>query len=297
MKGKLRMITAMLIFGSIGIFVKNINLSSLEIAFLRALMGSLFLIGTGFILRQEVSSKFIRKNLLLLILSGGAIGLNWLCLFEAYKYTTVSIATFSYYFVSIFVLILSPIILKEKLTTTKVVCILGAMLGLFLILNGNGSTTTGYDNHVKGIIYGLFGAALYAGVILMNKFLKDLSGYETTLIQLIVAALVLLPRILYQGSLKLTNIDMRSWIFILILGLVHTGFAYLLYFSAIKELKGQSIAILSYIDPIFAVVFSTLFLGETMTFTQAIGGILILGSTFLSERGQDSKEDLVQGEI
>lgn len=294
MKAKLKMIAAMLIFGSIGVFVKNINLSSLEIAFLRAFIGSLFLISAGFLLKQKVSIKSIKENILLLLLSGGAIGLNWLCLFEAYNYTTVSIATFSYYFVSIFVLILSPIVLKEKLTTKKVICIIVAMLGLFLILRGDGNSTNTSYNHLKGITYGLLGAALYAGVIMMNKFIKDLSGFETTLIQLMVAALVLFPRILYQGSIELTKIDMKSWLLILLLGLIHTGFAYMLYFTAIKELEGPSIAILSYIDPISAVAFSTLFLRETMTINQVIGGILILGSTFLSERGQKEHNDLKQ---
>lgn len=72
-------------------------------------------------------------------------------------------------------------------------------------------------------------------------------------------------------------------VFIFIVGILHTGIAYLLYFTSIKKLDGQSIAILSYIDPISAVFISAIFLGETMTLIQIIGGLLILGSTFLGE--------------
>jgi uncharacterized membrane protein len=194
-KGKLEMITAMLIFGSIGVFVRNIDLPSLEIAFLRATIGGLFLICTGFLIKHKISIKAIRGNALLLILSGIALGLNWVCLFQAYKYSTISLATISYYFAPVFIMMLSPTVLKERLTKRKIACIVIAMLGLLLILNmGDTSLNTSY-NHVKGITYGLLGAALYAGVVLMNKFIKDLSGFDTSMIQLNISALVLL----YEG--------------------------------------------------------------------------------------------------
>ena len=120
-KGKLEMIIAMLIFGSIGVFVRNIDLPSLEIAFLRATIGGLFLICTGFLIKHKISLKSIRENAMLLVLSGAALGLNWVCLFQAYKYSTVSLATLSYYFTPLFIMVLSPTVLKEKLTKAKAV--------------------------------------------------------------------------------------------------------------------------------------------------------------------------------
>ncbi len=277
------MISAMLIFGSIGIFVRKIALSSIEIAFLRAIIASLFLGGIGFFLKQNKSTAFIKQNRTLLLLSGAAMGLNWIFLFQAYQYTTISNATLSYYFAPVFVIFLSPIVLKEKLTKKKMVCLVMAMIGLFLVINAESNDINSSYQHVKGILYGISGAALYASIILMNKYIKNLSGFETTLIQLIVSALVLLPVLLYQNSLKIAHISSTAWVLILILGIIHTGCAYLLYFSSIKNLKGQSIAILSYIDPISAVVMASIFLEENITFFQIIGGILILGSTFFSE--------------
>ncbi|MEY7999860.1 DMT family transporter [Clostridium sp. Mt-5] len=283
MNAKLNIIISMLIFGSIGVFVKNINLPSAELAFFRASIGSLFLICVCFIKSEKISFRSIKANLLLLIMSGMALGLNWIFLFQAYKYTTIPNATLSYYFAPIFVILLSPLFLKEKLTIAKISCVIIAMAGLFLILN-TGANTTGSYNHLKGIIYGLLGAVLYASVILMNKFIKNLSGFETTLIQLIMAAMVLLLSIIYKNNLNTAAISHKAWFFIFIVGIIHTGIAYLLYFTSVKELSGQSIAILSYIDPISAVFISSIFLGETMTLIQIAGGILILGSTFLSEK-------------
>lgn len=288
MKSKLKIISAMLIFGSIGIFVKNISLPSIEIAFFRAVIGSLFLLFSGLIMKKKISFKLIKENILLLILSGVALGFNWILLFQAYKYTTISNSTLSYYFAPVFVIILAPIILKEKLTITKILCVITAMVGLFLIVSVGSSSVQGTYNHLLGIMYGLSAAILYASVILMNKFIKNLSGFDSTLIQLTIAALVLLPTMIYQGNLNISNINSTTWLFIFIIGILHTGVAYLLYFSSIKEIKGQSIAILSYIDPISAVIMASLFLGETITFVKIIGGVLILGSTFLSERLDNS---------
>ncbi|OLN32019.1 Transporter, EamA family [Desulfosporosinus metallidurans] len=118
----------------------------------------------------------------------------------------------------------------------------------------------------------------------MNKFIKNLSGFETTLVQLMVSSLVLIPYILMIDPMNFSGVNSHSIIYILILGIFHTGIAYFLYFTAIKELEGQIIAVLSYIDPISAVIIAAVVLGESMIFIQIIGGILILGSTFLSER-------------
>jgi len=278
-KGQLKIIIAMIIFGSIGVFVKRINLTSLEIAFLRALIGSVFLLVAGIIVKQKISWQKIKANIYLLVLSGAAIGFNWIMLFQGYKYTTISNATLAYYFAPVFALVLSPIVLKEKLTTTKIACIPIAIVGLFLVININNSGGGNLYQHTKGIGYALGGAGLYASVVLMNKLIKGLTSFEITLIQLIVATIILLPSILIQGGLNISGMDGIGWFFIIILGVIHTGIGYLLYFTSVSQLRGQSVAMLSYIDPIAAIIISALVFGETMNIIQLLGGILILGST------------------
>lgn len=283
MRARLSIIAAMIVFGSIGIFVRNINLSSLEIALIRAIIGSLFLVMVGVVLRIKISIKDIKANGLLLILSGISMGLNWVALFQGYKYTSISNATLGYYLAPIFVIMLSPIVLKEKITLTEVICAFTAMLGLFLIINADSGNGSGAYNHVLGMTYVILGAILYATVILINKHIKNLSSFETTLLQLMVAATVLLPIVLLQFNISMLNMGTKSWINMLLLGVVHTGIAYLFYFRSIKELKAQSIAILSYIDPVSAVIMAIIFLGEKITIVKVIGGILILGSAYFAE--------------
>lgn len=274
----------MLIWGTIGIFVREINLGSAEIAFLRAVIGSGVLFLLGIFKGEELSGAELKRNLPVLILSGAIIGVNWILLFQGYKYTTISNATLSYYFAPVFIAILSSFVLKERLSTRKIICIFIALIGLFLILQTGKNFNGQSYSHVKGILYGLSGAVLYAIVVILNKYIKGIKAFAVTLIQLFVAGMILLPLVIANNNFSLKLVDAKSWIIILLLGILHTGIAYLLYFSAIKEVEGQSIAILSYIDPIFAVLISSLFLGEPMGSLQMLGGILILGSTYLSER-------------
>lgn len=280
MNAKLRNITAMLIFGTIGLFVKNIELSSSEIALTRGFIGGVTLILATIFLKKKISFEAIKNNLYLLIFSGLAVGLNWIFLFQGYKYTSISNATLSYYFAPVFVTILAPFILKEKLTLSKFLCVLMALVGMFCIVGVDG-INGGSD--LIGIVYGLLAAGFYASVILMNKFLKGVDSIEITVIQLISATITLLPYVLYVEGLGILSVSSVSIPYILILGIVHTGIAYLLYFSSLQGLKGQTIAVLSYIDPVFAIIISAIILKEQLGVLQIIGGVLILGSSFLSE--------------
>lgn len=281
---KLKVIGAMLTFSTIGIFVKNIDLPSSEIAFSRGIIGGIFIILTSCILKKKISLNSIRRNLKILVFSGVVMGLNWMFLFEAYKYTTISIATISYYFAPIFVMIASPILLKETLSLKKVICICLAMIGMLLIVGTNKTSGENIEyNHILGIFYGILAAIFYANVIISNKFIVDISPGDRTVVQLFVGAIILIPYILTTTGFHFSSLHGISLYNLLFLGMFHTGLAYTVYFSAIKNLKGQTLAILSYIDPIFSVIISTLFLKENLRLFQIIGGVLILGSTFVSE--------------
>ena len=288
-KSKMSYISAMLIFGSIGLVSRNIRLSSGQIALARGVIGSIFLLLASKVLKERISWSKVKPNLLLLILSGAGIGFNWILMFEAYKYTSIANATLSYYFAPVFVVLLSPFFLKERLTVIKVGCILAALGGMFLVVGVGGGEGT---NHVIGISYGLAAAILYASVIILNKYLKGLSGLETTLIQISAATIVLLPYILLTERIQIFNIDIRSAVFLIIMGLIHTGLAYLLYFTGMKKIKSQTLAVLSYTDPISAIIMSGIFLGEALTVIQIIGGVLILGAALFSE-AYDRRQSLL----
>ncbi len=284
---KASLILVMILFGSIGLFVREINCTSSQIALTRGVIGSICLVLSSFIIKQPLSWKRIKPNLGILIASGIAIGLNWIFLFEAYKYTTIATATICYYFAPVIVMFLSPLILKERLSGVKIACILAAMLGMICI-SATGEDAGG-QNHFLGIAYGIGAAVLYASVMIMNKFLKDVTSLESTVPQLGFAALAILPYVLINGGFNVSQLDSQSLILLIVVGVVHTGIGYLIYFGAFQKLSGQTIAAFSYIDPISAIILSSLLLTEKMSGLQIIGGILILGSTYISEFYRNKK--------
>ena len=277
---RLMLIASMTIFGTISIFVRNISVSSGELALYRAVLAAALLAAFLLLTGQRISLAAVKKELPLLLLSGMAMGINWILLFEAYKYTTVSVATLSYYFAPVLVTAVSPLLFKEKLTGKQVLCFVMSTIGLVLI-TGIGDMGKGKD--LVGILFGLGAAAFYATVVLLNKFIKNVGGIHRTFLQFLSAIVILLPYVLLSGGITLGALSGIGWVNLLIVGLLHTGVTYCMYFSSLKELPGQKAAILSYIDPLVAVLLSVTILGETMTLWQALGGALILGFTLWNE--------------
>lgn len=233
---RLMLILSMAIFGTLAPFVRNIPVSSGELALYRAIMAALligvFLLITG----QKIPFKSIGKELVLLLISGMAMGINWILLFEAYKYTTVSVATLSYYFAPVIVTLVCPILFKEKLTGKQIICFVMSTVGLVLI-TGIGGLSGGKD--MIGMLFGLGAAAFYASVILLNKFIKKVEGIHRTFLQFVSAIVVLLPYVLISGGVTIMSLSAVGWVNLLIVGIVHTGVTYCMYFSSLRELPGQ----------------------------------------------------------
>ncbi|MCY8055967.1 DMT family transporter [Bacillus inaquosorum] len=281
MKSKIQFILSMIIFGTMGLVVRYIDLSSSETALLSSSIGCLFLIIVFFMMKKTIPWKLVKANAYILFLSGIALGGNWIFLYQSYDHTTLTNATLGYYFAPVFVMILSPFILKEQLPVKKIVCIGIAIIGMLLVV-GNGISASGTED-LLGIFFGLVAAAFYAALMLINKFIHHMGRLEITIIQLGITALLLLPYVFFTEGFGIFGVSRSSVPFIIILGIVNTGIGFWLFFSGMQKLKGQSIAMLSYVDPFVAILISAIILQEQMTIVQMLGGALLLGSTFVSE--------------
>ena len=275
------LIMSMTVFGTIGLFVRNIPLASGEIALYRAVLAALLIAGFLLVKGQKLDFAAMRKQLPVLLGSGVAMGINWILLFEAYRYTTVSVATLSYYFAPVIVTAVSPLLFREKLTAKQLICFVMSTVGLVMITVSGDMSKGGTD--LLGIVCGLGAACFYASVVLMNKFVQGVDGIQRTFIQFISAIVVLVPYVLCTGGVNLGTLQIPGLVCLLVVGLFHTGVTYCLYFSALKDLPGQKAAILSYIDPLVAVLISVVVLGEDMGLLQVVGGLLILGFTLWNE--------------
>lgn len=277
---KILMAISMTIFGTLPVFVRNIPLSSAEIALYRAILAAML---TGLYLavfKKRIVFKNIMSELPLILVSGAAMGVNWILLFESYRFTSVSIATLSYYFAPVIVTAVSPFLFHERLTAKQIICFAMSTMGVIMITGVGGISG---DGDLKGIALGLSAAVFYAAVILLNKRIKAVDGINRTFIQFVAAAAVLLPYTAVADGFNLMSLDISGTMNLLTVGLFHTGITYCLYFSSITGITGQQAAVLSYIDPLVAVVMSVTVLGESITPLQAVGGLMILGFTLLNE--------------
>lgn len=287
MKVKIQFIAAMLIFGSIGIFVKFITVPSVQIVQYRTIFGSICLAMFMLVKRQKFNIEKIKQNMLHLAISGISIGASWAFLFEAYKQTSVGLTTIVYYCAPILVFFLAPIIFKESITKSQLCAILIAVVGMLLVyimeIISSGISTA--------IACALVSALLYAVIMIDNKFIKDMNGIESTLIQLSIAAIVMtiycgisLNQVVYIPTL----IDLCL---LVVVGIFHTGLAMALYISNLQNLSPQNIAIFSYIDPASALLFSFVILSESLSWYQLLGGLLIFGGALLAQLNPSQKNN------
>lgn len=280
--------SSMFIFGTIGIFVRNIGLPSSLIALVRSVVGLLFLLAVTALKKEGFSFAAMRSKLPLLALSGILMGFNWILLFEAYRYTTVATATLCYYLAPVFLILASPFALKERLTAKKLLCVFVALAGMIPV---SGVLQAGFSGvqELKGILLGASAALLYACVVLMNKRSGETPPLKRTMVQMAAAAAVLLPYVLLTEELSTLSPAPVELGLLLVVGVIHTGLAYMLYFGSMNALEAHTLAIFSYIDPIVAILLSALLLHEPLGLGSILGAVLILGAAFVSEQPEKKK--------
>lgn len=277
-KAAFKYIIALLLFGSNGIVASYISLSSYEIVLTRTLIGALFLVLIFSFSRQEMRLWRNKPHFLYLVISGAAMGASWVFLFEAYVQIGVSMATLAYYCGPVIVMILSPILFKEKFTAAKFIGFLAVVLGMFFV---NGQALL--QGRVSwGLLFGMLAAFTYALMVIFNKKATSITGLENPMWQLIVSFITVA---VYVGLKQGFSIDIApgTLLPILVLGIINTGIGCYFYFSSIGELPVQTVAILGYLEPVSALFFSAVFLGESLRFVQLVGAVLILGGAAYGE--------------
>lgn len=281
-------ISALLLFGSNGVVASFIDLSSLNIVLMRTLIGSALLIAIYLLTGGKLTFYRHKKQFLFLTVSGIAMGASWMFLYEAYARIGVSIASLLYYCGPVIVMALSPLLFRERLTANKVIGFIAVAVGVVLI-NGN---ALGGNGDVIGIICGLMSAVTYAFMVIFNKMAKDIVGLENSALQLLIAFLTVAAFVGVKHGFTM-QITPASVLPILVLGLLNTGIGCYLYFSSIGKLKVQTVAICGYLEPLSAVLFSVMLLGETMMPLQVVGAVTILGGAMIGELANKRSQDAV----
>ena len=286
---RMQIILSMVIFGTIGVFRRWIPFPSSVVALARSVIGLLFLLLLRMIQREPLNRAAIRRNLPKLLLLGAMLGTNWIFLFEAYNHTSVAAATMCYYMAPVFIILLSALFFGEKITPRKGLCAAVAVFGMVLVSDVMKSGLHG----AKGLLFGLIAAGLYALIVVLNRTLRDISAEDRTIMQFAASALVMLPYVLLTENLSALRPTPTLLLLLLLVGVLHTGIAYAMYFASIEHLPARTCALMSYIDPVTAVILSALFLQEKMGISGIIGTILIIGSAIVSEMSESEETEKV----
>ena len=277
MSDSLKYFISVFLYGTLGFFLAFIDVNSEFVVFCRGTFGCLFILLLLAIKKQKLDIKAIKKNFVYLMVCGISLGINEIFLFIGYKYA-VSLASLGNYTAPITIIIISTILYKDKLSIKQILCILASFIGVILLTG----VFTGTNNDIRGLIFGLCGSIGFVALVFMNKKLKDIGPYDKTIVQLLFSSLTTLPLIFINKS-YLISYDIKTVSILLMLGIIHTGFAYCLYFDSINTLAPIKIALIGYVEPVMSVLIGALFLNESMDIYAIIGAILILGSAIISE--------------
>ncbi|MBR4400584.1 MAG: EamA family transporter [Synergistes sp.] len=276
------LIASMLIYGTVGVLRRQIPLPSAFLSFSRGVIGGLFLLILAKVMKKDSGGKLPLNTFLLLAFTGALIGVNWMLLFEAYNHTTVAVAVLCYYMEPTIVMMLSPVIFKERLTVKKALCAAVSIIGMVFV-SGVLGDSGGESGDILGVLLALSAAFLYSAVVIMNKKIVGVDAYQRVTIQLFSTGIVMLPYLLLTKGFGSLEFSASAVILIFILGIVHTGIAYALYFGSMDGLRVQTIAVFSYIDPVSALLFSALLLREPLSMLNIAGAVMIIGSALISE--------------
>ena len=274
---------SMFIFGTIGLLRRFIELPSGVIACFRGLLGCVLLLLLQRLRGKKPDGASIRRYLLPLLVSGGMIGFNWMLLFESYRYTSIAVATLCYYTAPVMLILASPFVFHERLTARQLVCVALAACGMVLV---SGVLDGGVlpDGTLTGIALTIGSAVLYAAITAVNrKSLSRMDAYDKTIVQLGAAGVVMVPYLALTGGFSGLHLTALSAGLMLLVALTHTAIPYAMYFGAMVRLPTQTVALMSYLDPITALILSALVLHEPLSPAGLAGAVLVLGSTLLRE--------------
>ncbi|MBQ1534749.1 MAG: EamA family transporter [Erysipelotrichaceae bacterium] len=267
----LRYLFALTLYGTIGLFLHFVSYSSEFVVLCRGLFGSLFIYLVLLFRKEKIDREAVRKSLFMLALSGIALGLNWVFLFAGYRYG-IAISSLCNYMAPIIVVVITSLFYKERINVKQILCIVMAFAGMLLMLGiFEGNSTV----DMRCVLYGSLAAVGFVILVLINRRIRDIPQLEKTLIQLLFSMLAVLPYVYFNnGFPKL--FDLRSTLLVLMLGFLHTGVAYIFYFSSIDTLPAQSIAVLGYLEPVMNLLIGALILHEKIGISGILGALLII---------------------
>lgn len=271
-RGTVEMTAAMVISGTIGLFVVLSGQPVMSVVFWRCAFGAatlLVICAALGLLRKDIIS---RTQIAYAALGGVAIVANWMLLFAAFPRASISIATAVYNTQPFMLVALGALLFGERITLAKLGWLLVAFTGMLLIVQGKSGVAHGGTDYVGGILLALGAAFFYAVAAIVAKKLKGVPPHLIALIQVAVGVVMLAP----FAGLDHPPADARSWVLLAAIGVIHTGLMYILLYGAIQKLPTNLFGALSFIYPVVAIAADYIAFGQRLQVLQLAGAATIL---------------------
>jgi drug/metabolite transporter (DMT)-like permease len=270
MSAAMKFALSMAIFGSVGYFSAKTNLPSIELVFIRCICACVVL-SLVYLFSNKKKEAVEKKEIGFSVLCGVFLVVNWVFFFRSFEHMSVTVAVSIYHLAPVLVVLLGSFLYREKITLKVMLTVITCFIGTLLV--GGMQDYLSLESLMSAGLPWAFGAALfYALTTLMGKKISKLNPILTTIIQTGVGVLMLLPLVQWDYFSQLTG---ENWFYILLTGIVHTGFVYYLFFSSLPKLSSGTIAILVFIDPAVAIFMDIVLTAYRPDFLQIIGILLI----------------------
>lgn len=264
----------LVLIGTVGAAVLKSGLDPVTIVFWRSVIGTLFLLIWCFATGILPDRTLTRRNLLIGAVAGASLVLSWAAFFGGIILTTITTGTIIMHIQPFFILMLGALIWKQKVTRDQMAWLVAAFVGV--VLASGLSLSSGAMDHkwLLGVLITFGGAMLYAVTAVAGKALENQRGEITTLCQTVVGVLIFAPFVNFDLA-----IPMPSWGWLAVIGVIQTGIAWVLIYSALPRVSTPLIAVLSFVNPLTAITTDWLFFGRVLGLAQGAGLVLIIVST------------------
>ena len=283
LRGSLLILVSMVLFATIGIFVRFIDMPNPVIIFFTSLFAAVFLL-LYFAAKGKIRDLISVKRKVTIFISGIWVSFTILLYFMAFSNTTLANAVLTHYTAPIFAALLAPVFLRERLSKVTVIA-LAISFGGLIIITSNSLSFNSPD--FLGIVYGVLSGLFYGLLILWDKkLLRDIDPKVILFYQVVIPMFFMAPFLfIFDFSLSMFNL---SLIIVYVFVVIFT--ATLVYFAGLKHVKAQNAGIISYLDPVMVFIFGFLFFSEIPTLRTYIGGALILYSGYLIIRTEGERK-------
>jgi len=255
--------------GTIGVLARFAALPAEHITFYRLFLGAICLL--LYMLSTAKRTQILHRPSKRTIINGVLLAAFMVFYIQAMNYTSMANAVMLIYLAPLLCAVIAHFIFSEKLNLLNAIVIVLALIGFAMMMEFSISFSGSADESL-GLFYGVLSLLSYSGFMLINRKPSECTPYQSTLVQLLVGALCMLPFVLVSS--KTPTIIQGYWL--IAIGILPGFIAILCAVKALRNLPSVTFGTVAYLEPVAVVCFAWGLFGETLNMMQLLGCSFII---------------------